>query len=136
MPALLIVDDDPHIREFAEFAARRAGFDPVATAQNGMAALTLLRTPGAELPQVILTDVSMPEINGHALVAALKADPATAEIPVYVFSSSGWLNDREQALAAGAETFYEKPTNLEGFNTLLAEIHAETASAQKVSHSG
>src|SRR4051812_24388698 len=99
--SLLIVDDDPRIRELAEHAARASRrFNAIRLAENGEDALRQL---GADprLPDVILTDLSMPGMNGFELVAALKSRRETKQVPVVMFSSSGLLGDQEQALAAG-----------------------------------
>jgi CheY-like chemotaxis protein len=122
--SLLIVDDDPRIRELAEHAARTSRrFGLIRLAENGEDALRQLGAD-ARLPDVILTDLSMPGIDGFELVATLKGRPETKHIPVVMFSSSGLLDDQEHALAAGCEAFFPKPTTLGGLGEILASVAA------------
>src|SRR5689334_16116000 len=107
--SLLIVDDDPRILELAEHAARQAGyFRVVRTAENGSDALRQLESNGH--PDVILTDLSMPQMDGFELVQTLRKQEDTKRIPVVMYSSSGVLYDQQHALAAGCEAFFQKPT--------------------------
>ncbi len=121
---ILIVEDDPHIRELAEFAARKAGFGAVITAYDGEDALRMMREMDTSLRLAVLTDLSMPRLNGHALIAALKRDPATSEVPVFMFSSSGAPNDRRVAMDAGCRAYFEKPGSLDGLVEMMNEVHA------------
>ena len=76
---ILVVDDDELLREVAKAALEIVGGWQVVTAHSGAEA----RSPGApERPDAILLDVMMPGVDGPSTVAALRADPATARIPV------------------------------------------------------
>lgn len=127
-PLLLIVDDDARIRELTEFAARNSGmFASVQTAEDGDDALSQLHRStagetGIGLPDMILTDLSMPRINGFELIEQLRANLLTRDIPVVMFSSSGLPYDRERAMAAGCLAFYEKPATLSGLATMMHSI--------------
>lgn len=119
--SLLIVEDDTRILELAEHAARESGlFREVSTAENGSEALRKLN--GSRRPDVILTDLSMPVMDGFELVQALKGRPATSTIPIVMYSSSGLLYDHEHALAAGCEAFFQKPATLAGLGEILANV--------------
>lgn len=125
-PDLLIVDDDSRIRELAEHVASRSGFfRSVTTAANGRDALQKL-FGGDALPEVILTDLSMPEIDGFELVQTLKNLPMTRHIPVCMFSSSGVLYDQQHALDVGCAAFFPKPVTVPGLLDVLKSV-AETA---------
>ncbi len=80
MATVLIVDDEPDIRFLLRFSLERAGHD-VTEAWNGKIALERIQ---AEVPDVIVTDLMMPVMAGKEFIDRLKADPATAEIPVIV----------------------------------------------------
>lgn len=127
---ILIVDDDVRVRDLAVFAARRSElFSDVATAGDGTEATRMIWHLGrnderAGLPDVVLTDLSMPGMDGLQFTRALKAHPQTRSIPVFMFSSSGHPNDREQALAAGCDEFFEKPISLDGLVGLMRAIGA------------
>ena len=60
-------------------------------------------------PDLVLLDIRMPEMDGFAVCARLKADPATANIPIVFLSASGDLADKLQAFEAGGADYIEKP---------------------------
>lgn len=120
--SLLIVDDDQRILELAEHAARELGyFAPIDTAENGDDALRKIESEHG-LPDVILTDLSMPKMDGFEFVETLKRGAATKDIPVVMFSSSGLLYDQEHAMAAGCEAFFPKPATLAGLSDVLVHV--------------
>ena len=83
---VLVVDDDPDIRETLRFVLEDAGY-PVYSAENGREALEILSC--SELPGLILLDLMMPVMSGDELLKALKAVKALAQIPVAVVTASG-----------------------------------------------
>jgi len=72
-----------------------------------------------EQPDVILMDLSLPEIDGWDTARRLKADPGTRHIPIIALSAHAMADNREKALAAGCDDFDTKPVE---FNRLLAKI--------------
>ena len=120
--SLLVVDDDERILELVEHVAERSQwFTSIALATQGREALAKLF--GAEhMPDVILTDLSMPQMNGFEFVQALKQIEATKDIPVVMFSSSGLLYDRQHALDAGCAAFFPKPTTFAGLEEVLENV--------------
>lgn len=122
--SLFIVEDDANIRYLLEVAAQRAGgFDPVRVAPDGQAAWEMLQqTDAPSLPDLIITDLSMPRLNGLDLVRRLKADAHLHSIPVAILTSSNQAHDREDALLAGACAFFPKPQGLEALRRVLAEL--------------
>lgn len=113
-PALiLLVDDDPDIREALAMVLEIAGHTVVA-ASNGAQALELLsRTP---LPRVILLDLMMPVMDGWQFMEALQQDPSLMTVPVVVFSGAGQVL---QEAPKGASVVLKKPVDLK---TLLSII--------------
>ena len=103
-----------------DFVLGLEGFD-VIQARDGAEALARLDTT---MPDVVVTDVSIPGIDGIELLARLRANPRTAEVPVIVMSGWAGADVGERALAAGAKAFLLKPFPPEA---LIAEIHAATA---------
>jgi CheY-like chemotaxis protein len=83
---LLVVDDDADLREVLSDVLREAGYN-VRTAIDGRDALARVR--GGPLPDLIVVDLLMPEMNGWAFIAELKASPELAAIPVVVTTAAG-----------------------------------------------
>jgi signal transduction histidine kinase/CheY-like chemotaxis protein len=83
-PRVLVVDDDPSALTLASVALEPGGFD-VALASGGLAALRAVRE---ERPDLVVLDLLMPEVDGFAVLDALRADPATADVPVLVLTSA------------------------------------------------
>jgi two-component system response regulator MprA len=99
---ILVVERDPYIRELEAHFLQEAGYS-VAFALDGQAALQQAR----ELqPDVIVTEVLVPKLDGLALCRRLKEDPATRSVSILVFSI---LAVSERAKDAGAEAFLSKP---------------------------
>lgn len=119
--ALLLAEDDPHIRTLLEAAAERTGlFDPIVCVADGEEALRAVREgSGQRFPELIVSDLSMPRMSGLELLRALKSDAATRSIPVAIITSSNLPNDRENALAAGANLFLPKA---HGFEALVRQL--------------
>lgn len=102
---ILIVDDDAFIRRPLEFILRAEGYQ-ASTASDGEECLRKVR---ADRPDLIFLDVMMPGRDGFDVCGALKADPATASIPVILLSAKGQERDRQLGLDLGAEDFISKP---------------------------
>jgi DNA-binding response OmpR family regulator len=101
---VLLAEDDRFLRKAAETALKRQGFT-VLPAVDGEEAL---RTARAEAPHLILLDLIMPKMQGFEVLRALKADPATAAIPVIILSNLGQDSDVKQAMEAGAAGYFVK----------------------------
>ena len=84
---VLVVDDDPDIRETLRFVLEDAGY-PVYSAENGKEALAILASV-ERLPGLILLDLMMPVMSGDEMLKALKAVKALAQIPVTIVTASG-----------------------------------------------
>jgi CheY-like chemotaxis protein len=106
---IMVVDDDPDIRESLELLLRLHGH-PVITAADGEEALERLRATG-DRPCVILLDLMMPRMSGFELHAALSSDPALADIPIVVITGAGGLVG-DQAQELSAEDVVRKPLEL------------------------
>jgi len=101
---VLLVEDDEFLRRACEASLRQRGLE-VMTATDGAEGLRLAR---AEPADVILLDSLMPKMPGLDVLRALKADAATANIPVVILSNSAREDDRWLALELGAAGFYVK----------------------------
>lgn len=101
---ILLAEDDRFLRKAAEARLRQGGFTVLA-AVDGEEALRLAR---AETPDLVLLDLIMPKIQGFEVLKALKADPATASIPVIVLSNLGQERDVQRAMELGAVAYFIK----------------------------
>ena len=117
MTKLLLVEDHEEIWDFLSRRLRRRGFE-VVVATDGQAGLDQAR---AERPDLVLLDMNLPVLDGWTVAKALKADPATAEMPVIALTAHAMAGDREKALAAGCDDYHPKPVD---FSRLVAQIEA------------
>lgn len=118
---VLIVDDDDELRDTLAEALSVEGYD-VTVASNGREALDRLATnlKDNQLPSVVLLDLLMPVMNGWEFCAAVKGDPATAQIPI-VGMSGAVSRDPESPYFIAVDDFLAKPINLP---ELLAKLRA------------
>lgn len=114
---LLLIDDDPNlillVRDYLEFR----GYE-VLTADNGKEALHLL---SLSLPDMIVCDIMMPEMDGYALIENVRQDPRTSWIPVLFLSARGQSQDRIKGLNLGADVYMVKPFEPE---ELVAQVES------------
>jgi CheY-like chemotaxis protein len=103
---VLVVDDDPEIVTFLATLLELEGIESQ-VATSAAAALAMLDRAGP--PQLVLLDIAMPDRDGLDLCRALKKDPRTRHVPVFVVSARPGKDVVERALAAGAEEFIRKP---------------------------
>ena len=115
MARILMVEDNEMNRDALSRRLERRGYE-VVLAVDGKQGLTLAQSVQ---PDLILMDLSLPEIDGWEATRCLKAASATAQIPLIVLSSHAMAGDREKALAAGCDDFDAKPVD---FQRLLAKI--------------
>jgi DNA-binding response OmpR family regulator len=102
---VLVVDDDPVILKLLEVNFEMEGF-VVRTAADGQEAL---ESALADVPDVIVSDVMMPRLDGIGLVRALRADEATRDVPVLLLSAKAQSADIKDGMAAGADDYLTKP---------------------------
>jgi DNA-binding NarL/FixJ family response regulator len=114
---LLLIDDDPNlillVKDYLEFR----GYE-VQTADNGREALNLL---SLNLPDMIICDIMMPEMDGYGLIENVRQDPRTSWIPVLFLSARGQSQDRIKGLNLGADVYMVKPFEPE---ELVAQVES------------
>ena len=117
MIKILIVEDNEMNRDMLSRRLERKGFQ-VLIATDGQQGVTMAQ---AEMPDLILMDMSLPVMDGWEATRQLKALPATQLIPVIALTAHAMASDREKAFAAGCDDFDTKPIDLP---QLLAKIEA------------
>ena len=119
MPKVLLVEDNELNRDMLSRRLERKGFE-VVLAVDGIQGVALARS---EAPDLILMDMSLPEIDGWEATCRLKADEATCQIPVLALTAHAMEGDWERAIEAGCDDYDTKPVNLprllEKIQTLL-----------------
>ncbi|MBD2128466.1 response regulator transcription factor [Microcoleus sp. ZQ-A2] len=124
---LLLIDDDPNlillVKDYLEFR----GYE-VITAENGREALEVL---DQDVPDLIICDVMMPEMDGYALVEHVREDPRTNWIPVLFLSAKGQSQDKVKGLNKGADVYMVKPFEPE---ELVAQVESSLKQANRLIH--
>ncbi|MFI5083278.1 MAG: SpoIIE family protein phosphatase, partial [Streptosporangiales bacterium] len=123
---VLLADDNADMREYLQ-RLLRPGYE-VTTVTDGQAALEAAR---ADPPDILISDVMMPRLGGLQLVAALRADPRTAEVPVLLLSARAGQEAAIEGLEAGADDYLVKPFSAA---ELLARVRANVELARLRSH--
>lgn len=105
MPRILIIDDDPDIRELVGGLLQRVGFDPLLAAdgESGLEQAALHR------PDAVILDVLLPGIDGIEVLRRLRADPALRQTRVLMLSVRGEAGQRVAGLDGGADDYLPKP---------------------------
>ena len=112
---VLLVDDAADIRMLVRLVLEDSGF-LVEEAQDGASGLAA----AAGLPDVVLLDVQLPDVDGPELLRALRADPRTAALPVVFLT--GERGGEQSLTAAGALGVLHKPLDLDSFADVLAAL--------------
>jgi two-component system, cell cycle response regulator DivK len=105
---ILYVEDNEDNIYMLKNRLSRAGFT-VIVATDGTQGVTMATS---ERPDLILMDLTLPDINGEEATRRLKADPATKSIPVIALTANAMASDRERAIAAGCDEFETKPVDM------------------------
>ena len=128
LPArVLVADDNADMREYLVRLLHGAGHQVSAVA-DGLAALDVVR---ADLPDLVISDVMMPGLDGLGLVAALRGDGRTASVPVLLLSARAGQEAFIQGLEAGADDYLVKPFSAA---ELLARVRANVELARLRTH--
>ena len=108
---ILLVEDNEMNRDMLSRRLERKGYE-VVIAVNGQEGVELV---SSTRPDLILMDLSLPIIDGWEATRRIKADPATASIPVIALTAHAMAGDRERAFAAGFDAYLTKPIDVVTF---------------------
>lgn len=117
MATILVVEDNDMNRDMLSRRLERRGYQ-VITAADGKNGIAVAQT---QSPDLILLDMSLPEVDGWEAARRLKSDRATHHIPVIALTAHAMSSDRQRALEAGCDDYETKPLE---FARLLAKIQA------------
>ena len=102
----LVVEDSPTMRQLIVFALRRIPRLSIVEAEDGLEALKKL---AAQRFDIVVTDINMPVMDGLKLVHRIRSDETLKDIPVVIITTEGGTEDRQRALALGANAYITKP---------------------------
>lgn len=124
-PIILVVDDEASIRELLNQELQEAGYQ-VRVAANGREAIEQIRRG---LPDLVILDVMMPEMNSFDVAAVLKNDPMTMDIPILILSI---VQDRERGYRLGIDRYLTKPIDTEALFREVGSLLQQGKSHRKV----
>jgi CheY-like chemotaxis protein len=124
VPLVLIVEDDPDIRRLYAVMLKHAGYRVAETdaAVDGLERVKTLK------PDVVLMDLALPGVDGYEATRRLKADPATAHVPIIVVTAHGYRAHLREASLAGANGFLAKPVKTSELLRSVKEVLARSES--------
>jgi two-component system, cell cycle response regulator DivK len=123
MKTVLIVEDNEKNMKLARDILRAKGYATL-EAVNGLDGVRLAL---AHRPELVLMDIQLPDINGIEAFERIRANPATARVPVVAFTASVTANDRSRIGDAGFDGFLSKPINLKEFVATVQRLAGEAA---------
>ena len=103
---ILVVEDSPTMRQLISFALKRLRDAEIMEAADGVEGLKKLNSDNFNL---IITDINMPVMDGLKLISLVRRDVKYRAIPIMVITTEGGAEDRERALALGANAYITKP---------------------------
>jgi len=117
MPKILLVEDNEMNRDMLSRRLTRRGYE-IVTALDGSEGLSMA---SSEMPDLILLDMDLPEIDGWEVARRLKNDSKTNQIPIIALTAYAMAGDREKALEAGCDDYDTKPVE---FKRLLGKLES------------
>ena len=115
---ILVVEDNDKNRKLVRDVLTVKGYR-LLEAETGEDGVRLARE---QRPDLVLMDIQLPGINGIEALRQLRADPATAAIPVVAVTASAMTQDRQKILAAGFDAYQSKPISIRPFLELVREV--------------
>ncbi len=129
MNLIIVIEDDPAIRDTILTLLKLNGYQAEG-ADNGRTGLKLVRE---RMPDLVLCDIMMPELDGYGVYHALRANPATAVIPFIFLSARASTTDVRHGMGIGADDYITKPfDHHELLNSVAARIRRREAAVQTV----
>jgi two-component system cell cycle response regulator DivK len=121
MPKILLIEDNEMNRDMLSRRLQRRGFQ-IVTAENGEQGLSLAR---AEAPDLILMDVTLPEMDGWEASRQLKADESTRHIPIIALTARVLKSDQAKAFEVGCDDYDTKPVDFARLTEKIGNLLVE-----------
>ncbi len=118
MAKILIADDSDMMRKIAKMTVAKGGYEVVEAANGAQAVEVAVK----ELPQLILLDAEMPEMDGWEASKAIKANPITASIPILICTGHDLSDEAELLKESGVSGYITKPYNPSQMITKIKEV--------------
>ena len=115
---IVVLDDEEDSLEVAEIILLEYGAT-VSTAINGQEGLEVVREVK---PDFVISDLSMPVMDGWGFISSMKKDPELSNIPVIALTAHAMVGDRERAVSAGFHNYLTKPLTVDTFMTDLVKL--------------
>ncbi|HUJ18045.1 MAG TPA: response regulator [Nitrospirota bacterium] len=126
---ILIVDDDATTRKLLGLYLKTKGYE-IAYAENGLDAIEKV---GREKPNLIITDLNMPYMDGIEFVKTMRADPARQELPILMVTTEADPEERERAMSVGVNGYLVKPVTadvvIQNIRHILKNMFAQGGSS-------
>ncbi|CCQ53397.1 NarL subfamily protein [Crocosphaera watsonii WH 8502] len=116
---ILLVDDEPSVRESVQAYLEYSGNLTVKVASNATNAWEILQTI---IPDVIISDIMMPEVDGYQFLEKLRDDPRFQSIPVVFLTARGMTSDRIKGYNAGCDAYLPKPFDPEELEAIVNNL--------------
>lgn len=125
-PTIVIIEDNPSVAAFA--ASCLAEHYQVQTITDSRQGLAIVQE---QLPDLLISDLMMPDMDGYEICSAIKTDERTSHIPVVFLSAVTEQSDRLKRLSAGADAYISKPFSEEELQTVVAQLLQARAQLRK-----
>ncbi len=129
MPRILLIEDNEWSRDMLARRLARRGYQ-VILAADGQRGIVMAQS---QSPDLIVMDMSLPEIDGWEATRRLKSDPATRAIPIVALTAHAMASDRQKAMDAGCDDYHTKPVD---FESLVRSIEGFLEARHDQAHAG
>ena len=130
---ILLVDDEPGVRESVQAYLEYSGDFQVKVASNANQGWELIEQ---EIPDLIISDIMMPQVDGYQFLGKLREDPRYQGVPVIFLTARGMTSDRIQGYQAGCDAYLSKPFDPEELEAIIKNLlERRRASVQASSES-
>jgi two-component system, cell cycle response regulator DivK len=125
MPLILLVEDNEMNRDMLSRRLQRKGYH-IVTATDGEQGLSMARATG---PDLILMDITLPEMDGWEVTRLLKEDESTRHIPIIALTARALMSDRAKAFEVGCDDYDTKPVDFARLTEKIGNLLTERAPA-------